>query len=137
MQKEPLVVSMYDAELFGHWWFEGPNFINHIFRTMQEANASFKPITPVQYLDKFPYTILLLYYVLLLVCRLIIFLLLSHSMYLAHLSDVVGEHIHLSCYLLYFLHDVLIKVLTEIRILIIFPVRVCSISLLFQFLEHL
>ena len=54
MQKEPLVVSMYDAELFGHWWFEGPNFINHIFRTMQEANASFKPITPVQYLDKFP-----------------------------------------------------------------------------------
>jgi 1,4-alpha-glucan branching enzyme len=54
MQKEPLVVSMYDAELFGHWWFEGPNFINHIFRTMQEKNASFKPITPVQYLDKFP-----------------------------------------------------------------------------------
>lgn len=54
MQKEPIVVSMYDAELFGHWWFEGPNFINHIFRHIQNSKASFKPITPVQYLDKFP-----------------------------------------------------------------------------------
>ncbi|MBQ3834176.1 MAG: DUF1957 domain-containing protein [Elusimicrobia bacterium] len=54
MQKEPVVVSMYDAELFGHWWFEGPNFINYIFRTIQNTNACFKPITPIQYLDMFP-----------------------------------------------------------------------------------
>lgn len=54
MQKEPLVVSMYDAELFGHWWFEGPNFINYIFRTIQNSKASFRPITPIQYLDMFP-----------------------------------------------------------------------------------
>ncbi|MEM6822637.1 MAG: hypothetical protein AAF558_11935 [Verrucomicrobiota bacterium] len=25
----PIVMSPYDAELFGHWWFEGPHFINH------------------------------------------------------------------------------------------------------------
>mgnify|MGYP002622271263 CR=1 FL=1 len=54
MQKEPVVVSMYDAELFGHWWFEGPNFINYIFRTIQNSKASFRPITPIQYLDMFP-----------------------------------------------------------------------------------
>lgn len=54
MQKEPVVVSMYDAELFGHWWFEGPNFINYIFRTIQNSHASFKPITPIQYLEMFP-----------------------------------------------------------------------------------
>ena len=53
MHKEPIVVSMYDAELFGHWWFECPNFINYIFRNIQESNASFSPITPIQYLDKF------------------------------------------------------------------------------------
>src|SRR5690606_32251411 len=28
----PLVVSPYDAELFGHWWFEGPQFIDFLFR---------------------------------------------------------------------------------------------------------
>lgn len=54
MAKEPLVVSMYDAELFGHWWFEGPNFINYIFRHIQNGQDTFQPITPIQYLDKFP-----------------------------------------------------------------------------------
>ncbi len=54
MHKEPLVVSMYDAELFGHWWFEGPNFINYIFRTIHNTKSCFKPITPIQYLDMFP-----------------------------------------------------------------------------------
>ncbi len=32
MQRPPLVVSPYDAELFGHWWYEGPWFIDYFFR---------------------------------------------------------------------------------------------------------
>ncbi|MFA7074540.1 MAG: 1,4-alpha-glucan branching protein domain-containing protein, partial [Endomicrobiaceae bacterium] len=52
--KEPLVVSMYDAELFGHWWFEGPDFINYLFRHIYNGQKIFKPITPIQYLEKFP-----------------------------------------------------------------------------------
>ncbi|MCL2389826.1 MAG: DUF1957 domain-containing protein [Endomicrobia bacterium] len=52
--KQPLVVSMYDAELFGHWWFEGPDFINFLFRKMHHDQNTVKPITPVEYLDKFP-----------------------------------------------------------------------------------
>jgi 1,4-alpha-glucan branching enzyme len=32
MQRPPLVVSPYDAELFGHWWYEGPWFIDYLFR---------------------------------------------------------------------------------------------------------
>ena len=32
MLAEPLVVAPYDAELFGHWWYEGPDFIEAIFR---------------------------------------------------------------------------------------------------------
>lgn len=55
LDKQPLIVSMYDAELFGHWWFEGPEFINQIFRTIatdKENNFTF--ITPVEYLKKFP-----------------------------------------------------------------------------------
>ena len=27
LQRPPIVVSPYDAELFGHWWYEGPQFI--------------------------------------------------------------------------------------------------------------
>lgn len=29
---EPLLVAPYDAELFGHWWYEGPQFIEALFR---------------------------------------------------------------------------------------------------------
>ncbi|MEM8809173.1 MAG: glycoside hydrolase family 57 protein [Cyanobacteria bacterium P01_G01_bin.38] len=32
MQRQPIVVSPYDAELFGHWWYEGPWFIDYLFR---------------------------------------------------------------------------------------------------------
>jgi 1,4-alpha-glucan branching enzyme len=28
MDRPPIVVSPYDAELFGHWWYEGPEFLN-------------------------------------------------------------------------------------------------------------
>ena len=33
---EPVVTSMYDAELFGHWWFEGPWWIEAVFRRINE-----------------------------------------------------------------------------------------------------
>ena len=29
---EPVIVAPYDTELFGHWWYEGPWFIEHVFR---------------------------------------------------------------------------------------------------------
>ena len=32
MGRAPIVVSPYDAELFGHWWYEGPWFIDYLFR---------------------------------------------------------------------------------------------------------
>lgn len=32
MQRPPMIVSPYDAELFGHWWYEGPWFIDYLFR---------------------------------------------------------------------------------------------------------
>ncbi len=35
---EPVIVSMYDAELFGHWWFEGPWWFEAAFRRMNENN---------------------------------------------------------------------------------------------------
>ena len=32
MGKKPIIVSPYDAELYGHWWYEGPQFIDFLFR---------------------------------------------------------------------------------------------------------
>ena len=31
MNIEPLLIAPFDAELFGHWWFEGPQFLSQIF----------------------------------------------------------------------------------------------------------
>ena len=53
MDRPPLVVSMYDAELYGHWWFEGPEFLNFLFRKMAYDQNVIKPVTPSEYLDKF------------------------------------------------------------------------------------
>lgn len=32
IEREPLLVAPFDAELFGHWWFEGPQFLAELFR---------------------------------------------------------------------------------------------------------
>ncbi|MFZ9148896.1 glycoside hydrolase family 57 protein [Vulcanococcus sp.] len=32
MQRRPLLVAPFDAELFGHWWYEGPQFLAELFR---------------------------------------------------------------------------------------------------------
>ena len=31
MNLEPLLIAPFDAELFGHWWFEGPMFLSQLF----------------------------------------------------------------------------------------------------------
>jgi 1,4-alpha-glucan branching enzyme len=32
MERAPLLVAPFDAELFGHWWYEGPSFLAELFR---------------------------------------------------------------------------------------------------------
>ncbi|MFN9624544.1 MAG: glycoside hydrolase family 57 protein [Cyanobacteriota bacterium] len=32
IERPPLLVAPFDAELFGHWWFEGPRFLGELFR---------------------------------------------------------------------------------------------------------
>ena len=54
MAQPPLVVSPYDAELFGHWWFEGPMFLDFLFRKMHFDQDVVKPITPPEFLERFP-----------------------------------------------------------------------------------
>ncbi len=54
MDRPPLIVSPYDAELFGHWWFEGPEFIGNLFREMQKGGHKVMPATPIEYLQQYP-----------------------------------------------------------------------------------
>lgn len=52
MEQPPLILAPYDAELFGHWWFEGPDFLNFLFRKLHWDQQTVKTITIPEYLDK-------------------------------------------------------------------------------------
>ncbi|MFH0911848.1 MAG: 1,4-alpha-glucan branching protein domain-containing protein [Planctomycetota bacterium] len=54
MDRPPLVVAPYDAELFGHWWFEGPIFLDILFRKMHYDQETVKTTTPGLYLQSYP-----------------------------------------------------------------------------------
>lgn len=47
----PLVVSPYDAELYGHWWYEGPQFLDFFFRKIHFDQNEIECITPGDFLD--------------------------------------------------------------------------------------
>lgn len=36
---QAIVVAPFDAELFGHWWFEGPVFLEHVLRTLHASKG--------------------------------------------------------------------------------------------------
>ena len=50
----PIVLCPYDAELFGHWWYEGPYWLYVLFKKIYYDNSNFKLITPSEYIDTFP-----------------------------------------------------------------------------------
>lgn len=52
--RKPIVVAPYDAELFGHWWFEGPDFLNYLIRKISYNQNVFRMITPTEYLEEYP-----------------------------------------------------------------------------------
>jgi len=47
----PLVVSPYDAELYGHWWFEGPQFIDFFFKKIHFDQDEIECVSPGDFLD--------------------------------------------------------------------------------------
>jgi 1,4-alpha-glucan branching enzyme len=52
--RPPLIVAPYDAELYGHWWFEGPDWINFLLRKLHYDQQTIKPINVPEYLEKYP-----------------------------------------------------------------------------------
>ncbi|MGB9715626.1 MAG: glycoside hydrolase family 57 protein [Thermodesulfovibrionales bacterium] len=48
---QPIIVATYDAELFGHWWFEGIDWLEYTLRRIDEKKTDFKTITPSEYIS--------------------------------------------------------------------------------------
>ncbi|MCL6451206.1 MAG: DUF1957 domain-containing protein [Acetobacteraceae bacterium] len=53
MDRPPAVVAPYDAELFGHWWFEGPRWLDLVLRGIGRGHR-LRAVTPSDYMDRFP-----------------------------------------------------------------------------------
>ena len=54
MDRPPVIVAPYDAELFGHWWYEGPEWLNFLVRKIAFEQSTISLITPSDYLKSFP-----------------------------------------------------------------------------------
>lgn len=52
--RPPIVLSPYDAELFGHWWFEGPEFLDALLRKIACDQDTIRTTTPGEYLMQYP-----------------------------------------------------------------------------------
>ena len=54
MDRKPLVVAPYDAELFGHWWFEGPLWLDSLIRQIASQQKTIRLVTLSEYLEEYP-----------------------------------------------------------------------------------
>jgi 1,4-alpha-glucan branching enzyme len=54
LQKKPIIVSPYDTELYGHWWYEGPMWLDFLFRKIASDQNIVGLITPSEYLAENP-----------------------------------------------------------------------------------
>jgi len=49
----PIIVAPFDAELFGHWWFEGVHWLYQVLKRIS-ASQQIGLITTSEYLDRYP-----------------------------------------------------------------------------------
>jgi 1,4-alpha-glucan branching enzyme len=54
METAPIVVAPFDAELFGHWWFEGPQWLDFVVRKAAFDQNTLELTTLSGYLDRHP-----------------------------------------------------------------------------------
>ncbi len=48
---KPILTAPFDAELFGHWWFEGPEWLKNVVREYAHPGHPLQLITCAEYLD--------------------------------------------------------------------------------------
>ncbi|MCU1254561.1 MAG: glycoside hydrolase family 57 [Candidatus Angelobacter sp.] len=50
----PILTAPFDAELFGHWWFEGPEWLKSVALEFAKPESRVKLISCTDYLDQYP-----------------------------------------------------------------------------------
>jgi 1,4-alpha-glucan branching enzyme len=54
MDRPPIITALFDAELFGHWWFEGPQWLDFLIRKLAYDQKTVELATPGDYLARHP-----------------------------------------------------------------------------------
>lgn len=54
LNQSPIIVAPYDAELFGHWWFEGPHWLEAVLRLASAPDSTIQLSTCSDYLKQQP-----------------------------------------------------------------------------------
>jgi len=54
MNRPPIIVCPYDAELFGHWWFEGPYWLYSLFKKTCRDQKTYALTTLSEYIAQNP-----------------------------------------------------------------------------------
>ncbi len=54
MDIPPIITCPYDAELYGHWWYEGPYWLYILFKKIYYDDCNFELCTPGDYIDMYP-----------------------------------------------------------------------------------
>jgi 1,4-alpha-glucan branching enzyme len=52
--REGVIVAPFDTELFGHWWFEGPDFLGAMYRALVRQDQAISPATGSRHLRQHP-----------------------------------------------------------------------------------
>ena len=53
-QIPPILCAPFDAELFGHWWFEGPLWLEAVARNLHDHDSGIQLTSCAEYLDHYP-----------------------------------------------------------------------------------
>ena len=49
-----VIVAPFDTELFGHWWFEGPEWLGGVYRSIAREERGVRPVTASRHLAEHP-----------------------------------------------------------------------------------
>jgi 1,4-alpha-glucan branching enzyme len=52
-RRDGVIVAPFDTELFGHWWFEGPDFLGDVYRALR-GRPNVRPTTGSGHLLRYP-----------------------------------------------------------------------------------
>jgi len=52
--RDGVIVAPFDTELFGHWWFEGPDFLSAMYRALRGRDSGVSALTASQHLETHP-----------------------------------------------------------------------------------